>query len=222
MRKFSFEIKESNWSDTRCLIQNVVSPYYGLPCHDVVILEWERRRLNVSNINKQRLLNIHPFYRLKYHEFSHKWTSHRISHHRRHLQCDIALRNPFSQNKSTMIYVYNKIIHPHFWHVPNQDLYLHRHHSVVLIPGFIRLKTNREMLRIVIVCHIKRMLFVIPREKLIKRLKEQTILMQHYTLDWSFMCLIKMTDNFLDSAYNQTKIDSCLWLRRNIKHIPLQ
>jgi hypothetical protein len=39
LRKFSFEIKESNVSDIRCLIQNVVSPYYGLPCHGVVVLE---------------------------------------------------------------------------------------------------------------------------------------------------------------------------------------
>ena len=61
LSKFSFEFKESNWIDTRCLIQNVVSPYYGLPCHDVVVLEWEKICLNVININKQGLLNIYPF-----------------------------------------------------------------------------------------------------------------------------------------------------------------
>ena len=32
-----------------------------------------------------------------------KWTSHWISHIRLHIQCDIALRNSFSQNKSTIV-----------------------------------------------------------------------------------------------------------------------
>jgi hypothetical protein len=61
LSKFSFEIKESNWSDRRCMIHNITSPHYGLPCHDVVVLEWEKICLNVININKQGLLNIYPF-----------------------------------------------------------------------------------------------------------------------------------------------------------------
>jgi hypothetical protein len=35
-----------------------------------------------------------------------KWISHCISYLRLHLQCDIDLRNPFSQNKSTIVYLY--------------------------------------------------------------------------------------------------------------------
>jgi len=38
--------------------------------------------------------------------FYSKWTSHRISRLRLRLRCDIALRNPFSQNKSTIVYIY--------------------------------------------------------------------------------------------------------------------
>jgi len=34
-----------------------------------------------------------------------KWTSHHISHIRLHLQCDIAMRNIFSQNQWTMVYI---------------------------------------------------------------------------------------------------------------------
>ena len=37
--------------------------------------------------------------------FCSKLTSHRISHRRLYVQCDIVLRNPFSQNKSTMVYI---------------------------------------------------------------------------------------------------------------------
>ena len=37
--------------------------------------------------------------------FCSKWTSRRISHFRLHLRCDIALRNPFSQSKSTIVYI---------------------------------------------------------------------------------------------------------------------
>ena len=35
-----------------------------------------------------------------------KWTSHRISHLGLRLWCEIVLRNPFSQNKSTIVYIY--------------------------------------------------------------------------------------------------------------------
>jgi hypothetical protein len=35
-----------------------------------------------------------------------KWTSHHISHIRLHLQCDIAMRNIFSQSQWTMVYTY--------------------------------------------------------------------------------------------------------------------
>jgi len=38
--------------------------------------------------------------------FCSKWTSHRISHLRLCLRFEIALRNPFSQNKSTIVYIY--------------------------------------------------------------------------------------------------------------------
>ena len=42
--------------------------------------------------------------------FCSTWTSHRISHLRLHLWCEIALRNPFSQYKSTIVYTYQS-----FW-----------------------------------------------------------------------------------------------------------
>ena len=46
--------------------------------------------------------------------FLSKWTSYGISHLNLHLQCDIALRNTFSQKKSTIVYrlfqLYRKII----------------------------------------------------------------------------------------------------------------
>jgi len=37
--------------------------------------------------------------------FCSKWTSYRISHIRIRLWCDIATKNPFSQNKSTIVYI---------------------------------------------------------------------------------------------------------------------
>ena len=47
-------------------------------------------------INKNSIIN----------KFCSKWISHRISHVGLCLRCDIALRNPFSQNKSTIVYIY--------------------------------------------------------------------------------------------------------------------
>ena len=38
--------------------------------------------------------------------FCSKWISHHISHLRVFLQLDLALRNPFSRNKSTIVYIY--------------------------------------------------------------------------------------------------------------------
>ena len=40
--------------------------------------------------------------------FRLKWTFHCISHLRLHLGCEIALRNPFSQNKSRIVYMYEE------------------------------------------------------------------------------------------------------------------
>ena len=46
-----------------------------------------------------------------------KWTSHWVSHIRLRIQCDIALRNSFSQNKSTIVVstVYTLYIYIQFW-----------------------------------------------------------------------------------------------------------
>jgi len=64
---FSFEIEENSAADTRCLIQDTVSPYCGdkkndatlhetfsaeLLCHDVISLECGENHNNVSNGNK--------------------------------------------------------------------------------------------------------------------------------------------------------------------------
>jgi len=63
---FSFEINESRLSDTRCLIQDVVSPHCGdkrmvrhctrrsldeLLWHDVIPLEWETKHSNLTLVN---------------------------------------------------------------------------------------------------------------------------------------------------------------------------
>ena len=37
--------------------------------------------------------------------FCLKWTSHRIAHFRLQLSYDIGVRNPFLQNKSTIVYI---------------------------------------------------------------------------------------------------------------------
>jgi hypothetical protein len=59
------------------------------------------------------------------HVFCSEWTFHHISHLRVRLQCDIALKNPFSQKQSTIYSIYiiictvscTKNYHTYFWHV---------------------------------------------------------------------------------------------------------
>ena len=82
--KFSFEIKESCLSDTRYLIQDVVSLHCGdkrmvwrcrkfsLPdyfFHDVILLEWGKRCLSVSNVNKVTVQS--SFFHIMYHKFTY-------------------------------------------------------------------------------------------------------------------------------------------------------
>lgn len=57
--------------------------------------------------------------------FCSEWTFHHISHLRVRLQCDIAIKNPFSQKQSTICSIYiiictvscTKNYHTYFWHV---------------------------------------------------------------------------------------------------------
>ena len=50
------------------------------------------------------------------------WTSHRISHLRLGLRCNIVLRNPFSQNISTIVY-YTYICIPEYMYINWSNLF---------------------------------------------------------------------------------------------------
>ena len=79
------------------LIQSLVPPHYV--CNGYISL--------FSNVTLYRDVMSSPYLILDKHtivdKFCWKWTCHGISHLRLRLRCDIALRNPFLQNKSIIV-----------------------------------------------------------------------------------------------------------------------